>query len=137
MNLLIYKLYLLKDLSIFIIINIDMTSKYKVIDTSTKTFKSGQKINIVNFKAPKSKNQAKLKESILKYANMKSTKMKDNKKFKNNRVQIQLKYESGKYMSTRFFEVGEDMIFTYDDYDEQELQDFGRIVSFNITFGKI
>ena len=113
-----------------------MSTKFKVVDSDTKRFKSGQQINIVQFKAPKRKNQDILKNSIIKYANMKSSKMKKSKKFRNNRIQIQLKYESGKYISTRFFDVGDDLIFTYDEYDEQEIQDFGRIKSFNITFGE-
>lgn len=113
-----------------------MTTTFKVIDSDTKTFKSGQDVNIVRFKAPKRKNQEKLKEAIMKFANSKSSKMKKNKKFKDNRISIQLKYESGKYVSTKFYDVGNDLEFTFDEYDEQELRDFGRIESFNVTFGE-
>ena len=113
-----------------------MSAKFKVIDSETKTFKSGQNINTVRFKAPKIKQQDKLKDKIMRFVNNKSSKMKKSKKFRNNRIQIQLKYESGKFVSTRFFDVGDDLIFTYDEYDDQEIQDFGRIKSFNITFGE-
>lgn len=113
-----------------------MSSKFKVIDTDTRTFKSGQEVNTIQFKAPKRKKQEKLKDSIMSFVNSKSSKMKKLKKFRNNRIQVQLKYESGKYVSTRFFDVGDDLIFTYDEYDEQEIQDFGRIKSFKVTFGK-
>lgn len=116
-----------------------MTSRYKALDKSVRVFKSGQELNIVNFEAPRkqAKDKTNLINRIVKFANMKSKKMTKSPRYKNNRIQLQLLYESGKYISTSFFNIGDVMDFNYESYDDTDIEDFGKLISFNLSFMKV
>jgi len=99
--------------------------------TKVVTTNAGRDMYMIEYSAPKRKNQDKLKDDILAEANKKSRLMKKNKFYK--KVSMHIKYESGKYISTNFVDTGK-ILEIFQPYDEQDYDDFGRIVEFGYKF---
>ena len=113
------------------------TMNRDVEKTFVKEFKSGEEMNIVSFNTPKitKKNtNDKVEEDILKFANYKSKQMSKADRFKNGRISVAIEYESGKWISTGFVMVGEEIVLANNMYDDVDFKKFGDIVSFNIQY---
>ena len=99
---------------------------FNVINTETKTFKDGRKLNIVSYGAPDAN-----PNDIYKFINRKSKLMAKSDKFKNATLNLMIKFGSG-WRSVAFQNAGS--IFEYL-LDYADMEDFDDTISeFRIGF---
>ena len=110
---------------------------FTVKGTEEKHLKNGAQWNIVQYSVPKpkmfgmskNKEQHKIYQDILRFANRKSQAMVNNPKLKKMRIQLSIEYEK-RWSSTMFAEAGRELDFC----DLYALEDTGKIKSFSLTF---
>jgi hypothetical protein len=107
---------------------------YKVIDRKQRNFASQGKMIITKYGVRKTKNQDKLLDNILKFANRKSGGMSKHNVYKDYEIGVVLEYENGSYATVNNFVLaGEEIDVMLPEYDEQIIKDRGKIKSFFIN----
>ncbi len=99
---------------------------FDVINTETKTFKDGRKLNIVTYGAPDAN-----VNDVFKYINRKSTLMAQTDKFRNARLNLMIKFGSG-WRSIAFQNAGSIFEYLLDYADMEGFDD--TISEFRIAF---
>lgn len=106
--------------------------------TYTRTFKSDEEVNIMSYKLPKITKKytnADATDEILNFVNYKRDKMNDIKKYKDADISVAIEYASGKYISTPYTDISQEIEFQeWAEYDDLTLKEMGKIVSFSIQF---
>ena len=116
-----------------------MVRKLKLLDTETKAFKSGQILNTKTYKAPnvtKTYDYFNAEADVLQFVRETSNEMARQRKYKDYKIQLVFKFKKGKYMSTRFFNVGDDLYFDAE-YGDDQIDGFKRLQSFSINYIKM
>ena len=118
----------------------ELKNKFKLNKNTDRTYtrelKNGSELNYLSYNIPDANecdNNDDITNEILEFANYKSKNMIKTKKFKKSKISVAIQFEFGKYISTTFVNAGEDVAFSeFEDYDDQEIEDYGSIKSFSI-----
>lgn len=105
--------------------------QYEIISTGTRGI-----IQNITYRVPKKKNITKTLKNIQEYVNIKSRQMTKVIGLKDSRVSISLKFDNNKYISTSYINAGKDHNISnvYEDYDDDDLDKYGKITEFSIQF---
>lgn len=109
-------------------------SNYKVIERKQRNFANTGKMILTKYKVPKTKNQDKLLDNILKFANRKSKGMAKHDLYMNYEIGVVLEYEDGSYVTiNNYVDAGDEIEIMFANYDQQIIADRGKIKSFFIN----
>lgn len=104
--------------------------QYEIISTGTRG-----SIQNITYRVPKKKNILKTLNDIQEYANIKSRQMTKVKGLKDSTVSLAIKFDNGKYISTKYIIAGKnlDINSIYEDYND-DADGYGKIQEFSIQF---
>lgn len=105
--------------------------QYEIISTGTRGITQN-----ITYRVPKKKNITKTLKNIQEYVNIKSRQMSKVIGLKDSRVSIALKFDNNKYISTSYINAGKDHNISnvYEEYDDADLDKYGKITEFSIQF---
>ena len=105
--------------------------QYEIISTGTRG-----SIQNITYRVPKKKNITKTLKNIQDYVNIKSRQMAKVKGLKDSRVSVAIKFDNNKYISTSYIDAGKNHNVSniYEDYDDADLNKYGKITEFSIQF---
>jgi len=105
--------------------------QYEIISTGTRGITQN-----ITYRVPKKKNITKTLKNIQEYVNIKSRQMSKVIGLKDSRVSIALKFDNNKYISTSYINAGKDHNISnvYEEYDDDDLDKYGKITEFSIQF---
>lgn len=104
--------------------------RYEIISTGSRGI-----VQNITYKVPKKNNILKTLNNIQEYANIKSRQMAQVKGLKDSTVSLAIKFDNGKYISTKYLIAGKnlDISSIYEDYTDDEAG-YGKIQEFSIQF---